>query len=57
MYLILTKVADCKFKEICIDSTEIFFSKRRAAVELSLAKTKFFSLTLTVQGYLIRIAY
>ena len=42
MYLILTKVPDCKFKDICTDSTEIFFSKLRAAVELSLVKTNFF---------------
>ena len=39
----LNKVPDCKFKDICTDSTEkFFFSKLRAAVELSLAKTKFF---------------
>ena len=43
MYLILTKVPDCKFKDICTDSTEIFFSKLRAAVELSLVKTIFFT--------------
>ena len=47
------------FKIICTDSTEILFSEillifffktRVCWFELSLAKTKFFSLTLTVQG-------
>ena len=38
-------------------SKKIFFNKMTSMFHLSLAKTKFFSLTLTVRGYLISIAY
>ena len=61
VYLILTKVPDCKFEDICTDSTEIFFSKLRSAeLNYHLQKLSFFSLTLTVRrggGDLISIAY
>ena len=43
VYLILTKVPDCKFEDICTDSTEIFFSKLRSAeLNYHLQKLSFF---------------
>ena len=41
---------------VCTDSAEIFFSKLRSA-GLNYNLPSFFSLNLTVRGYLISIAY
>ena len=41
---------------VCTDSTEIFFSKLRS-IGLNYNLPSFFSLNLTVRGYLISIAY
>ena len=58
VYLILKMFQIASFKIICTDSTEILFSKLRSpGLNYHLPKRKFFLLFLTVQGYLISIAY